>query len=132
MAIQFSTTVRNARLDQVESTISTSPKLRIYSGTIPADCAAAITGTLLVEMSLPSDWMAAASGGSKAMSGSWTGNGVAAGNASHFRIWNNAASTCHVQGTVAASSADMTVDNVSIAVGQAVTVNSFTLTDANA
>ena len=40
MAVQLSTTVRNARLDVIESTISTAAVLRIYTGAQPANCAA--------------------------------------------------------------------------------------------
>ena len=71
MALQYSVTVRNAQLDAVETTVGTAPLLRIYSGSAPANCAAAASGTLLAEATLPSDWMAAASSGSKALSGTW-------------------------------------------------------------
>jgi hypothetical protein len=43
MAVQLSTAVRNARLDVIESTIGTSAVLRIRSGSVPANCAAADT-----------------------------------------------------------------------------------------
>lgn len=134
MAIQLSVAVRNARLDAIETTISTTPKLQLRTGSAPANCAAASTGTLLVEEDLPSDWMAAAASGSKAKSGTWSAAGVAAGTAEHFRIMDSAGTTCHMQGTVTASGGggDMTLDNTSIAVGQVVTFNSFTITDANA
>ena len=55
MAIKYSTAVRNAQLDAIETTIGVSPKLRILTGTAPANCAAAQTGTLLAELTLPSD-----------------------------------------------------------------------------
>lgn len=132
MAIQLSVAARNARLDTFESTVGTSAKLQIRSGAQPANCAAAASGTLLCEIALPSDWMAAASGGSKAKSGTWSGTGAAAGTAGHFRVVDNAGTTCHMQGSVASSAADMTLDNTSIAVGQTVTVNTFTVSDGNA
>lgn len=134
MALQLSVSARNARLDAIETTIGTAPLLRILSGSMPADCATAQSGTLGVEMTLPSDWMAAASSGSKSKSGTWSGTGVAAITAGYFRITNSAGSTCHLQGTVTATGGggDMTLDNTSIAIGQSVTVNTFTLTDGNA
>ena len=132
MAIQLSTTVRNARLDTIESTIGTAPLLRIYSGSMPADCATAASGTKLVEITLPSDWMAAASSGSKAKTATaWSAAAVATGTAGYFRITDSAGTTTHIQGTVATSSADMLVDNASIASGQTVTINTFVLSDAN-
>ena len=134
MALQYSVTLRNNKLDQVESTTGTSAKLQIRTGAPPADCAAADSGTLLAELTLPSDWMAAASAGSVAKSGTWSGTASAAGTAGHFRVKNNAGSTTHIQGTVTATGGggDMTLDNTSIANGQTVTVNTFTVTAANA
>ena len=134
MALQYGTTLRNNQLDQVESTVGTSPKLQLRSGAPPATCATADSGTLLCELTLPSDWMAAASGGTKAKSGTWSGTGAAAGTIAHFRIKDSAGTTCHMQGTVTATGGggDLTVDNTVIAVSQAVTVNTFTLTAGNA
>lgn len=137
MAIQLSVTARNARLDAIESSVGTAPILRIYDLTAgaPANCAAAITATLLAEMTLPSDWMAAASNGAKALAGSWADSSAnAAGTADFFRVFESTGTTCHIQGTVTATGAggDMTLDNTSIASAQAVSITSFTLTDGNA
>lgn len=134
MSLQYSTSVRNAQLDAVESTTGTSAILRIYTGSPPADCATAVSGTLLVSMTLPSDWMAAASAGSKAKSGSWTGTASGTGTAGYFRIWDSTPTVCHAQGTVTATGGggDMTLDNTSIASSQTVTVNTFTLSAGNA
>jgi hypothetical protein len=137
MTIQLSVAVRNARLDSIETTVGVSAILQIRSGAPPASCAAANTGTLCVQMALPADWMAAASSGQKSKTGSWTGTGDAGAgagtNAGHYRIFDSTLATCHEQGTVTATGGggDMTVDNVSIASGQTVTVNTKTLTDAN-
>jgi hypothetical protein len=128
MAFQFSTTVRNASLDAIETTIGAAPTLEIRSGTVPANCAAADAGTLLASLALPSDWLAAASAGAKALLGTWQDAAAdAAGTAAHFRI--KAGATCHIQGTVTATGGggDMTVDNTSFAVGQQVTVTAFTI-----
>lgn len=61
MAVQLSTSVRNAMLDAIESTVGTAPILKIRSGAQPANCAAADSGTVGATMTLPSDWLAAAS-----------------------------------------------------------------------
>ena len=134
MALQLSAAARNARLDAIEATAGTTAKLQLRSGAQPADCATAASGTLLAELTLPSDWMSAAAAGSKAKLGTWSGTGAAAGTAAHFRIVDNAGTTCHLQGsvTLTAGGGDMTLDNTSIAAAQAVTITSFTLTDANA
>ena len=135
MAIQLSVTVRNARLDAIETAIGTAPLLRIYSGAQPADCATAASGTLLAEVTLPSDWMAAAASGSKAKAGTWTDSAAnATGTAGHYRIYDSAGTNCHIQGTVTATGGggDMTVDNTSFATNQVFTVTSYSLADANA
>jgi len=135
MALQYSVTVRNAQLDAVETTVGTAPLLRIYSGSAPANCAAAASGTLLAEATLPSDWMEAASSGSKALSGTWQdASANATGTAGHWRLYDSGGTTCHAQGTVTATGGggDMTLDNTSIASAQSVTITSFTITAGNA
>lgn len=135
MTVQLSVAVRNARLDAIETTVGTAPVLVIRSGAPPVDTAAANSGTALATITLPSDWAAAASGGSKAKSGTWQDlSADATGTAGHWRLYESTATTCHAQGTVTATGGggDMTVDNTSFAVGQQFTVSTFTLTDGNA
>lgn len=135
MSIQLSAAVRNARLDQIETTIGTAAVMKIRTGAAPADCATADSGTVLATLTLPSDWMAAASSGSKAKSGTWSDTSAdATGTAAHFRIYASDGTTIHLQGTVTATGGggDLTLDNTSIASGQAVTITAFTLTDGNA
>lgn len=137
MAIQLNVATRNARLDAIESTNSTSCSLEIRSGAQPATCATAGSGTVLATINLPSDWMAAASGGAKAIAGTWQDAAAdASGTAAHFRVYNSQATkdntTCFMQGSVGTSGTDMIVDNVSFGVGQQFTVTAFTLTDGNA
>lgn len=133
MTLQYSTAVRDARLDVVESTISTSAILKIRSGSVPANCATADAGTVLATVNLPSDWMAAASSGTKSMSGTWQDTSAdASGTAAHFRIYASDGTTCHIQGTVGTSGTDMIVDNTSFNAGQSFTVTAFTLTAGNA
>ncbi len=135
MALQLSVAVRNARLDAIETTVSTSAVLKIRTGAQPSDCAAADAGTVLATLSLPSEWMAAAGSGSKAKAGTWQdASADAAGTAAHFRIYASDGTTCHIQGsvTLTAGGGDMTLDNTNIAAGQNITITSFTLTDGNA
>lgn len=135
MALQYSVSVRNAKLDAVESTIGTSAILRIRTGAAPANCAQADSGTVLATCNLPSDWMAAASGGSKAKSGTWEDTSADnTGTAGHFRIYDSGGTTCHIQGSVTATGGggDMTVDNTSFASGQAFSITTFTISAGNA
>ena len=133
--MQLSVAVRNARLDQIESTIGTSAILRIRTGAPPATCATGDSGTVLATLTLPSDWMAAAATGAKAKSGTWEDTSAdATGTAGHFRIYDSGDVACHLQGTVTATGGggDMTVNTTALTAGKAVTVTGFTLTDGNA
>lgn len=135
MTIQLSVAVRNARLDAIEVTAGVSAKLQIWSGSVPASCATAASGTKLAEIALASDWAAAAAAGSKNFSGVPLATvGLAGGTAGYYRLCATDGTTCALQGTVTATGGggDMTIDNTSIAVSQPVNVTSFVLNDNNA
>ena len=135
MALQYSVAVRNAQLDALETAVGTSAILKIRSGSAPANCGTADSGTVLATINLPSDWMAAASSGSKAKSGTWEdASADATGTAAHWRLYASDGTTCHAQGTITATGGggDMTLDNTSINSGQTVTVTSFTISAGNA
>lgn len=134
MGLQASTTLRNAIANAVEATLGASAKLQIRSGVKPANCAAVDTGTLLVEIDVPADFLAAASGGAVAKLGTWADNAVAADNQGHFRFKDSAGTTCHLQGsiTVTGGGGDMTTDALAVVVGQLVSVSGFTITTGNA
>ncbi len=126
MALQDSDTVEHARLDQVETTIGTAPSLEIRTGSAPATCATADSGTLLCTITLPSDWLTAASSRQKTKSGTWSGT-ASAGSAStpgHYRIKQGA--TCHLQGSCGVGSGDINFDGT-ITSGQTVTISAATL-----
>ncbi len=134
MTVQLATTARNAMLDAIESDSGTSAILMIRTGAQPASCGAADSGSVLATPSLPSDWMAAASGGTKAMSGTWQdASADGSGTAAHFRLYKSNGTTCQMQGTVTATGGggDMTVDNTSFAATQPFNITSFTLTAPN-
>lgn len=135
MTVQYSVSLRNAKLDVNESHIGTAPIFEIRTGAQPADCATAPSGNLLVQGALPSDWANPASGGTKTKNGTWSFTAVGAGTAGHYRIYESGSpSVCHEQGSITATGGggDMTLDNTSIAIGQTVTVNTFTKSAGNA
>lgn len=134
MTVQYSVAVRDAKNDAIETTIGTAPRLEIRTLTQPANCAAADVGTVLATINLPSDWLAASSGGVKSIAGGpWTdASADASGTAGHFRIKNTAGTVTHMQGSVGTSASDMIVDSVSFTAGQQFSINSFSITSGNA
>lgn len=135
MAVQLSVAVRNARLDAIETAVGTSAVMRLRTGAQPANCGTADSGTVVATLNLPSDWMAAAASGAKALSGTWQDTSAdAAGTVAHYRIYDSAGTTCHLQGsvTITGGGGDLTLDNNVLAAGQQVTITSFTITDGNA
>jgi hypothetical protein len=134
MTLQLSTNARNGMLDAIETELGASPILKIASGSVPANCAAAASGTILATCNLPADALAAASSGSKAKSGTWEdASADNTGTAAHWRLYKTDGTTCVAQGTVTATGGggDMTVDNTSFAAAQAFTITAFTLTAGN-
>lgn len=132
--LQFAASVRNSRLNDIETFIGASPMFRIYTGAIPGSVSGANSGTLLVEAQLPSDWMGAATSGSKQKAGTWQdASACATGTAGYFRIYDPAAASTWIQGNVGGtgSGSALELDNTSITSGQQVTINTFTLTDGN-
>jgi len=127
MAYQYSAAVRNAKLDAVETTVGATAVLKIFSGAEPVNCAAADPSGLLVTMTLPSDWMNAASTGNKTKLGTWSGTASGTGTAASWRLYASDGTTCGIQGNMT----DMVLDNNSIATSQVVTVNTFTITAGN-
>lgn len=135
MAIQFGTTLRNARADATETTIGASAVLELRSGAKPATPATADSGTLLASMPLPVDYLTDAASGVKSLSGTWQDTAAnAQGTVGHFRLKDSGGTVCHVQGsvTITGGGGDMTMDNPALEVGQVVTGSTFTLTEGNA
>lgn len=134
MALKYSVTVKNAKLDAIETAIGTSAVMKIRSGAAPTNITDADSGTVLATLNLPSDWMAPASSGSKSKSGTWQDSAAdSTGTAGHFRVYASDGTTQHIQGSVTATGGggDMEVQNTSFAAGQQITVTSFTITSGN-
>lgn len=128
MTLDLNHAMANAILDRYDTEFPAGSVLEIRTGA-PPGAENAATGTLLASITLPATPWAAAASGSKAKNGTWSTTGAAAGVAGHFRL-RNAADTRREEGTVTGTGGggDVTVDNVNIAVGQAVIVNTYTHT----
>lgn len=133
MAIKYDTTTRNSMLDALTTRVGTSALLRIYNGSRPANVGTAISGqTLLVALTCnASAFAAAASGGILTASAITNGTAVATGTASWFRLFQSNGTTAIMDGDVSTASADLNLNNTSIATGQTVSVTAFTVTEGN-
>jgi hypothetical protein len=123
--MDFSAALDLALLDAVESAIGTAPTLVFYSGAKPTTCADADPAGPLVTITLPSDWMANASGATKAIAGSWSGAITTTGTARSFRIKQGA--TTHVQGSVSATGGGGDAILPQLQAGQTLTIDAWTL-----
>jgi len=127
MAHQFGTTVRNNMATQLTTALA-SGSIKLFSGSVPANCAAADPAGLLASGNLPAT-AATNTGGVVSRSGTWSFTGSAAGNIASFRLYDSGG-TCIHQGTVTATGGggDMTVDNINIANGQTGSVTGYATT----
>lgn len=137
MAIALSPTMKRVILDGCFNGGSginfDSGVLEIRTGAAPGP-EAAEGGTLLASIPIPADGFAAASGSSIAKAGTWEDTSAnAAGTAAHFRFRRSgdaggaSTTTSRIEGTVTATGGggDLTLDNAVLAVGQLVTITSF-------
>lgn len=135
MTAHISNVAAKAGLDAITALLNAggAGKLRIYSGTAPADCDTALSGnTLLIDFALNATAFPASTGSTDAVA---TANAVTGVNASatatatFFRLLNNAG-TCVAQGTVTATGGggDCTLTTTSVVSGAPCTVTSLTIT----
>lgn len=129
MALAFSTTLRDSRLDAIVTAIGTSGLVRIYDGSRPATGGAATT--LLAELPL-SATAGTVSGQVLTMSAITTDSSAnATGTASWFRV-TTSGGTPVIDGNVGTSGSDLNLNTTSIVIAGSVAISSFTITEANA
>lgn len=132
MAIFRSDSVRNSAANAISDTWGSNPKLRLYSGTIPANEAAALSSQALLWEAIMTP--AAAVGGLKNMLGSTliatglvtAGEGL---DATFYRVYASDGVTCHEQGTITITGGggDLELDNPNIAYNQTVSIGTLTV-----
>lgn len=131
--LNYSTAIRNARLDAITSAIGSSGKLRIYDGSQPTN-----VGTALGAQVLLADLALSATFAPGASSGVLTANSItadSAADASGTAAWGsllNSSNVRQVDFTVGTSGTDMIIDSTSITAGQQVSCSSFVITAGNA
>lgn len=129
MADQYGAALRTTWGDAFVTALNNG-SIKLFSGSLPANCAASDPATTLATGTLPAT-AAVNTAGSVAKSGTWTitgGAGAGSGTAATvFRLYTSGAVCCH-QGTVTITGGggDMTLDNPSIADTQVGAVSTYT------
>jgi hypothetical protein len=108
--------------------------IKIFTGSMPSNCGAADTGTLLAQLTLSATaFPASADGGSNGLATA-TANAITSdssadntGTAGYFRAYSGAG-TCIIQGTCGTSAADLILNTTSIVAGAIVAVTSWVVT----
>lgn len=113
--------------------LGASPKIRIYSGTVPANADASLSSnTQLAELTCaatPFSGYSDTGSASRATFGTITPDtsADATGTATFFRILDSAGTTVKAQGTVGTSGTDLVLNTTSITSGSTVSITSGTI-----
>lgn len=131
--LNYPVALRNTRLNDITTRAGASALLRIYDGTQAADADTAIGAqVLLAELTCNATFAPAASGGVLTLNAITADSSAnATGTATWFRIVTSGGATIVCDGTVGTSGADLNLTTTSIVSGAAVSVTSFTITEAN-
>lgn len=130
--MQLSTTARNARLDAVTSTVGNAGLLRIYSGSAPANCAAAATGVLLSAHTLASPFAPGASSATLSPTLPSDATAAASGTAGYWRVYKSDGTTCVLQGTLGTSGTELVLNTTAIVAGGPVSITAWSFSESGA
>jgi len=127
VANQFGVALRTAMASDLASSLG-SGVIRLFSGSVPADCQAADPSGLLASGTLPST-AATALSGVVTKAGTWLFTGSASGNAQSFRIYDSSLVCIH-QGVVSevGLGGDMIIDTIAINPAQSGEVTGYAVT----
>ena len=129
--LKYSNGTRDAQQQGLITYAGSGAIIHIYDGTQPSNANTAISGqTLLVSLTISGSF-GTDSNGTITLSSVSNGTAVATGTAQFFRITKSDNTTVVMDGSVGTSSADMILNNTSIASGQTVSISSGTIIRAN-
>lgn len=129
MALAYSTTIRNSRMDAITTAVGASGLLRIYDGSRPATGGSATTK--LAELTGNATFAPSASGGVLTLNSiAQDASADATGTATWFR-WVSSGATFCVDGNVGTSGSDLNLTTTAIVATQPVSVTSFVITEGN-
>lgn len=134
---QFTDAAIEADVNAVTALLNTG-FLEIYTGAQPTDANTAVSGTLLVTLTLNATAFGAAtaagSPGSRIVTATagaiGSGTAVATGTAGYFVLYASNGTTVVAMGSVGTAGADLNLSSTSIVSGGTVSVSAFTITSA--
>lgn len=134
MTIKLSVAARNSRLDALVAALGSAAQIRIFSGSRPANVAAAETGTLLAELTGGTPFAAAASGGTAAVNPiTQDASANATGTAAWARLrTSGSTAVIDIDVTATGGGGELELVSTSIVATQPVQISSFALTEGNA
>jgi hypothetical protein len=133
MAIQYSATLRNNRLDEITGLAGATSWLQVWDGALPATPITAPAGTLLASLACANPLGAAASAGVLTVTAPTDDtNANASGTPTFFRIATSETGTTTgiVQGSAAVGSGDLNFD-AAIVIAGTVSVTALSITDGS-
>lgn len=129
MALQYSVTHRTNAMTQLATDVGSAGVLKIFTGSPPANCGTADSGTLLATLTEAGTLGTATSG---VLTITATPNATAGntGTAGYFRWYPSSPTTTNavIQGLCGTSGSDLNMTSTSITSGQTVTFTSWTIT----
>jgi len=128
MALSYSTTLRNTRMDAIATAVGNAGLLKFYDGTRPATGGTATN--LLATLTCGTPFAAASSGGVLTANAITTANASATGTATWARL-TTSGGTFVADMNVGTSGSDINMTSVSFVFGQPVAVSSFVDTEGN-
>lgn len=129
--VKFSTAALNAFLDQINSLIGSGGKIRIYSGTRPANVDAALSGnTVLAELALSATPFGAASSRTITAATITADASADATGTATFASYLTSGNARVIDVEVGTSGCDINLNTVSIVTGANVAITSATLSIA--
>lgn len=130
--LKYAVTMKNARLDQITTAISTSGLLSIYSGTQPTNPDTALSGnTLLAQLPCSATFAAGSSGGVLTANAITTESSANATGTATWGTLTTSGGTRKVDFSVGTSGADLNLNTTSIVAGASVACSSLTITSGN-
>jgi hypothetical protein len=129
--LKYSNGTRDAQQQGLITYAGSGAIIRIYDGTQPSNANTAISGQTLLVSLVISGSFGTDSNGTITLSSVTNGTAVASGTGQFFRIVKADGTTVVMDGSVGTSSADMILNNTSIASGQTVSISSGTIIRAN-